>query len=78
MVHCAVCNGQGKLDERNEYLGMTFDNETCFCCKGKKTIWKKSEIGKSHTLLQDNLLLEQDKTRKIKKQTKHMNPVIRK
>jgi|GEM_PF-2852371 len=67
LVHCAVCNGTGRLNDYNDYLKIDFKNEVCFCCNGKKSIWKKSEIGRSHALLQDNLLFKRDKNNKIEK-----------
>ena len=90
IVHCTVCRGTGKLNDFNEYLNTHFEQDTCFCCEGEKIIWKKSGKGKSHTLLQDNLLLEQDKEKKIiklqkeqdklqkKLDSKGINPSIRK
>ncbi|MBT32417.1 MAG: hypothetical protein CMO01_22365 [Thalassobius sp.] len=73
IVHCAVCKGSGKLNGHNQYLNTHFEEETCFCCEGKRVIWKKSEKGKSHTLLKDNLLLEEDKGKKIEKLQKEYN-----
>ena len=78
LVHCSVCDGVGRLYNYNSYLDIDFHNEICFCCKGKKSIWKKSEIGKSHTLLQDNLLFEKDKHDKIQKLIKEQNKIEQK
>jgi len=62
---CKVCNGKGKVDGYNEYLEIHFNHGDCFCCKGKGTIHAKDEINKTHDLLLENLLKEEEAIKKV-------------